>query len=102
MTRSLMRPGSFCVSGPGVHMTPTRGDGLLNTPQLAQMLGVSPATIRKWRERGYLEPQGLDERRRPLHTRQAGRDAEHLVRSNGLRASGIDPRRLRRAARIAA
>lgn len=77
-------------------MRPVRGDGLLPTPEAAQLIGVSPATIRKWRERGWLEPQGLDERGRPLHSRTAVRAAERLVRANGLRTSGIDPRRLRK------
>jgi DNA-binding transcriptional MerR regulator len=80
-------------------MTPTRGDGLLTTPQAARMVGVNPATIRSWRKRGWLQRQGLDERGHPLHTRQAVRDAERLVRENGLRTSGVDPRALRQSAR---
>jgi DNA-binding transcriptional MerR regulator len=83
-------------------MLPVRGDGFLGTVQLAQMLGVAPATIRSWRYRGWIEPQGLDEHGRPLYTRQAGREAERTVRRNGLRASGIDPRQLRRGMRVAA
>jgi DNA-binding transcriptional MerR regulator len=83
-------------------MHPVRGDGLLPTPQAAQMVGVSPATIRSWRHRGWLEPQGLDEHGRPLYTRQAVREAERTVRQNGLRASGIDPRQLRRGMQRAA
>ena len=86
----------------GCAMTPTRGDGLLTTPQAALMVGVTAATIRSWRSRGWLQPQGLDERGHPLHTRQAVREAERLVRDNGLRTSGVDPRALRRSARIAA
>lgn len=76
-------------------MRPGRGDGFLTTPEAAQMIGVTPATIRKWRQRGWLAVQGLDERGRPLHTREAVRAAELRVRDNGLRASGIDPRQLR-------
>lgn len=94
-------------------MPPTRGDRLLNTEAAARLVGVSPATIRSWRHRRYtddqgvsrpyLAPQGLDERNRPLHTREAVRAAERLVRENGMKASGIDPRRLRGpAARAAA
>lgn len=79
-------------------MRPCRGDGLLTTPEAARLVGVSPATIRSWRNRGHLAAQGLDERNRPLHTREAVREAERRVRSNGLQASGIDPRQLRRAA----
>ena len=83
-------------------MRPVRGDGLLPTPQAALMVGVSPITIRSWRHRGHLEPQGLDEHGRPLYTRQAVREAERTVRQNGLRASGIDPRQLRRGMQRAA
>lgn len=92
-----MRPGLLFVPGQVV-MRPTRGDGFLTTAQAAELAGVSPATIRSWRNRGYLAPQGLDERNRPLHTREAIRAAERLVRENGLAASGIDPRQLRRPA----
>jgi DNA-binding transcriptional MerR regulator len=79
-------------------MRPGRGDGFLTTADAAHLVGVQPATIRSWRNRGYLAAQGLDERNRPLHTREAVRAAERLVRENGLQASGIDPRQLRRAA----
>jgi DNA-binding transcriptional MerR regulator len=77
-------------------MLPTRGDGMLNTPAAARLVGVKPATIRSWRKRGWLVAQGLDEHNRPLHTREAVRAAERRVRENGLRQSGIDPRQLRR------
>jgi DNA-binding transcriptional MerR regulator len=82
-------------------MLPSRGDGFLSTPEAARLVGVSPATMRSWRHRGWIEPQGLDERGRPLYTREAARLAERTVRDNGLRVSGIDPRRLRHAARAA-
>lgn len=81
-------------------MRPCRGDGLLTTPEAARLVGVSAATIRSWRNRGWLEPQGLDERGRPLHTPEAVRAAERQVRGNGLRASGIDPRHLRQRAAV--
>jgi len=77
---------------------PTRGDGLLDTAAAALLVGVRPVTIRQWRARGWLAPQGLDERGFPLHTREAVRAAEKRVRENGLKTSGIDPRQLRRAA----
>jgi DNA-binding transcriptional MerR regulator len=79
-------------------MHPPRADGLLTTPEAARLVGVQPVTIRQWRNRGHLVAQGLDERGRPLHTREAVRAAEQRVRQNGLAASGIDPRQLRRPA----
>jgi DNA-binding transcriptional MerR regulator len=76
-------------------MRPGRGDGLLTTAESARLIGVSINTIYSWRNRGYLVAQGLDERNRPLHTRQALRAADELVRGHGIAASGIDPRQLR-------
>lgn len=76
-------------------MRPGRGDGLLSTAEAARLVGVQPVTIRQWRNRGHLVAQGLDERDRPLHTREAVRAAEAKVRRNGIEASGIDPRQLR-------
>ena len=79
----------------GERMLSTRGDGMYTTPQLAKLLGVSPATIRSWRNRGWLATQGLDERGYPLHTADAGRAAEKLVCEHGMATSGVNPRRLR-------
>jgi DNA-binding transcriptional MerR regulator len=76
-------------------MQATRGDGFITTEEAARLVGVKPGTIRKWRSVGYLLPQGLDERKRPLHTREAVRAAEREVRERGLAASGVDPRQLR-------
>ena len=78
-----------------VVMRPARGDGYLTTAESARLVGVKPVTIRQWRKRGWLVPQGLDERGYPLHSRQAVRAAERKVRDNGLETSGIDPRQLR-------
>lgn len=89
-----MRLGAFAFQGQ-VSMRPGRGDGLLTTAEAARLAGVSPATVRSWRNRGWLVAQGLDERNRPLHTREAVRAAERRVRENGIAASGIDPRQLR-------
>jgi DNA-binding transcriptional MerR regulator len=68
---------------------------MLTTSQAADMLGVRPATIRSWRNRGWLKRQGLDERGHPLHTPEALRAAEKLVTGHGIAATGINPRRLR-------
>ena len=77
-------------------MRPGRGDGFLTTAESAHLVGVKPVTIRRWRMLGYIVAQGLDERGYPLHSREAVRAAERRVRENGLAASGIDPRRLRK------
>ena len=78
-----------------VVMPPSRADDYLTTRDAAEFIGVSPATIRQWRARGWLAIQGLDEKRYPLHTREAVRAAEKTVRRNGLEASGVDPRQTR-------
>jgi len=94
MPWSAHAPGASRFPG-AVVMRPGRGDGLLTTPEAARLVGVKPVTVRQWRARGWLVPQGLDERGYPLHTREAVRAAEKRVRENGLQASGIDPRQLR-------
>jgi DNA-binding transcriptional MerR regulator len=76
-------------------MRPGRGDGYLTTAESARLAGVSVNTIYSWRHRGYLVAQGLDERNRPLHSREAVRAAEEKARANGLAFSGIDPRQTR-------
>lgn len=77
-------------------MLPGRPDGYYTTAESARLAGVRPVTIRQWRKRGWLAAQGLDERGWPLHTADAVRAAEQLVRAHGIAASGVDPRRLRR------
>lgn len=77
-------------------MLPGRGDGLLTTAEAARKVGVDRSTISKWRERGNIYPDGLDERKRPLYRPETVEAAEARVRENGLAASGIDPRRLRK------
>ena len=83
-------------------MRPTRGDGMVPTGEAARMVGVDPSTISKWRDRGWITPDGLDERNRPLYRRETVRAAEATVRANGLRTSRIDPRTQRKHARAAA
>ena len=89
-----MSARGFSVCG-AVVMRPRRGDGLLTTSEAARLVGVSVNTIYSWRNRGHLASQGLDERGYPLHTREAVRAAEKLVRGNGIEKTGIDPRQLR-------
>ena len=97
MPRGAQASRGFALAG-AVSMRPSRPDGLLRTPEAGRLVGVKPVTIRRWRMLGYLVAQGLDERGYPLHTPQAVRDAERRVREQGLQASGVDPRQLRRAA----
>jgi hypothetical protein len=47
-------------------------------------------------------PDGLDERGRPLYSKRTAREGERIVRENGLRISGVDPRQLRQASHRAA
>lgn len=81
---------------------PAHWSGLYNTAESALLLGVKATTIRQWRFKRLLLPQGLDEKNRPLHTAEALREAEALVRQNGIEASGIDPRQTRGKSRAAA
>ena len=92
--RASEHPGVFDVAGQ-VTVIPVRRDGFITTAEAAKLVGVSVVTIRQWRARGRLAPQGHDERGHPLHTREAVRAAERRVRENGIAASGIDPRQLR-------
>jgi hypothetical protein len=93
LSPALAASGTFAF--PGVNLSPSRPDGYLTTAESAALIGVRPVTIRQWRARGWLSTQGLDERGRPLHTAEALRATERLVRANGIEASGVDPRRLR-------
>lgn len=92
-------PGAFVFPGAGDPVRPSRGDGFLTTAESAKLAGVSASTLRDWRSKGYLQAQGLDERGHPLHTAAAVREADRLAREAGLKASGIDPLRLRGRAR---
>jgi hypothetical protein len=97
--RRVMRTGLFVVAGAGERVLPLPDDGfLLTTREAAKLIGVEASTIRQWRKRGQLVPQGLDERGYPLHSPQAVRDAEKKVRKRGLDSSNIDPRLLRKSA----
>lgn len=91
--------GAFSRSGQ-VTLFITRGDGYVNTAGAAEIVRVKPATIRKWVQRGHLSPRGLDERGNPLYTPSDVTAAEKRVRANGLRTSGVDPRRQRKSAAL--
>jgi hypothetical protein len=93
---SAPSPGALPYIRGRVTMRACRGDGFLTTAESARLVGARPVTIRRWRMLGYLAAQGYDERGYPLHSREAVRAAEKRVRDNGIAASGIDPRRLRK------
>jgi DNA-binding transcriptional MerR regulator len=78
-----------------VTMVAAHPSGLYNTREAALLVGVQPPTIRDWRRKKYLVPQGLDERDYPLHSAEAIRAAAETARVKGIEASGIDPRQLR-------
>lgn len=89
-----------------VVLTTNHGVRLLSTTEAARLIGVTEGAIRYWRRRPLdlddpdgprlLEPQGLDERKRPLHTASAVRDAERVLRQDGIDRAGVDPRDLRK------
>lgn len=91
-----LAPGLLLSRGRVVRLSqPAHWSGMYSTAEAARLLGVAEVTIRQWRFKKILRPQGLDERNRPLHTREALREAEALVRRHGLEASGVDPRTTR-------
>ncbi len=92
MTWSHTVPGHCGFSGQ-VSMLITRGDGLVTTSQAATLARRSPGTIRCWVSRGHLKARGLSERGHPLYHPDDVAAAEKTVRENGLRTSGVDPRR---------
>lgn len=63
-------------------------DELLTGPQAADLCGVTPAAIRKWRQRGQLAAAGLDERGHPLYTQLAVAQAEKATRQRAGRVPG--------------
>jgi hypothetical protein len=75
-----------------IHVVTTRGDGLITTAQAAAMVRRDPATIRSWVQRGRLRRAGLDERHNSLFDPAEVAAAEMIVRRNGIRTSGVDPR----------
>ena len=77
-------------------MLPTRGDNLLTAAQAAQLVGVTPKTIRNWRDRGLLEVAKRNDHGWELFHKDDVRWAEAWARDLGKQAIGTDPRRLRK------
>lgn len=76
-----------------VFLTPAHWSGMLSVAEAAAMVRKKPGTIRQWLFRKRIFPDGLDERQRPLFKPETVRAAERLVRENGIRGNGWDPRR---------
>ncbi|MFJ5923868.1 MerR family DNA-binding transcriptional regulator [Kitasatospora sp. NPDC092948] len=55
-------------------------DPLLTGPQAAALCGVDPSTIRQWKRRGLITPDGLDLRGRPLYRQLTVARAEARTR----------------------
>lgn len=63
-------------------------DELLTTAQVATLCGVDPATVRKWKQRNIITPDGLDERGRPLYRQLTAARAEKRTRKRAGRIIG--------------
>lgn len=63
-------------------------DELMTGPEVAELCGVRPATVRSWHHRGLLEPAGLDERGRPLFRQLDAARAEKATRAKAGRVPG--------------
>ena len=69
-------------------MTVIAPDGLntlVNSSDAAAVAGVAVETIRKWKERGLIEPSGLDEKGRPLYRLLDIAKAERATRDKARR-----------------
>lgn len=53
---------------------------MLTTTQVADLCGVDPVTVRSWKKRGIIVPDGLDERGRPLYRQLTAALAEAATR----------------------
>jgi DNA-binding transcriptional MerR regulator len=58
---------------------------LLTGPEAADLCGVSPITIRNWKRRGLIVPDGLDEQGRPLYYQLTIARAEKRTRKRARR-----------------
>ena len=93
-------PGHLASRAGVTPLLSTRGDGMLSGPQAARLAGMSESGFRNWRSRGWISPDGLDERGRPLYYPATVRTAVREVTQRGLRASKgkLDPRQVRQRA----
>jgi len=66
-------------------MAPEGLNTLVTAADAAAVAGVAVATIRKWKERGLIEPTGLDEKGRPLYRLLDIAKAERATRDKARR-----------------
>lgn len=89
-----MPPGIFLF--PGVNMLITRGDGLIDRYQAAELSGVTPDAVTLWATRGYVAvvdgervrrflPVAKREGRKPLYDPVEVAKAEYATRKRGRR-----------------
>lgn len=60
-------------------------ESLVSSAEAANLAGVKVDTIRKWRERGHLEPAGLTAKGRPLYRWIDVAKAERATRDHARR-----------------
>lgn len=65
---------------------------LIGVSEAATLAGVSESAIRKWKQRGHLEPSGKDDFGRPLFTGIAVLRAEAKTRRRARRELSPAPR----------
>jgi DNA-binding transcriptional MerR regulator len=61
---------------------------LLTGPEAAELCGVDPSTIRQWKRRGLIKPDGLDDHGRPLYAQLTIARAEARTRHRAKRTPG--------------
>ncbi|MFI6117465.1 MerR family transcriptional regulator [Kitasatospora sp. NPDC051164] len=64
-------------------------DPLLTGPESARLAGVDPATIRQWKRRGLIQPDGLDDHDRPLYRQMTIARAEAKTRKRAGRTVAV-------------
>jgi hypothetical protein len=66
--------------GGNVHPLITDLNTLVNTNDAARIAGVTASSIRSWKNRGHINPSGLDPQGRPLYRLADIIRAEHKTR----------------------
>lgn len=88
-----MSAGLFAFRGVApLDLPEPRADGIIYvfTKQAAALMGVTPATITRWRSVGYLAPVPGSPPRKPAYRWDDVVEAEYLARMAAIAASGTD------------